>query len=158
MKWQLAAYLVKLSRFGMLLALSLWVGAAFAMFLSTPVLFKRLARPEAGEIAGAMLRRVDWLLVVCIVLVVVGLGFRIVRDGTAPPASLAGPIAAMVASRLVSAFAVAPAIRALRPRLRDANAPATDAERAAFGRLHGASMTLMTLEIVLGVWTLFAIS
>lgn len=152
-------YLVQWARFGMLLALALWMGTAIGLMLTTPVLFKRLERDQAGDIAGLMLGRADrFFLFFCIPLLAAGVGFRIVSDGSAPPLTFAALVGGMALSRLIAALAVAPGIRALRPRLRDANAPATDAEKAAFRRLHGASMLLMTLEIVLGGYALFVLS
>ena len=150
--------LVVVSRFALLLPLALWVGGGVALFLLTPVLFKRLERAQAGEVAGAVLRRADALFLACILLEVVGLAFRSYVDRAAPPAALVVPLGAMMASRLVSSLAVAPAARALRTRMRDANAPATDAERTAFGRLHALSTVLLAVEVMLGTYALFALS
>ena len=56
------------------------------------------------------------------------------------------------------ALVVGPAHRALRARMRDANAPASDAERDVFGRLQNAWLLLLTLEVCVGLYALYAVS
>jgi hypothetical protein len=153
-----ALALVVGARFGLLLGLALWTGVAVATLALAPVLYAKLERAQADEVAGALFVRVDRLLLGALGLLVVTLGARVVLDGAAPPGTLLLPIAGMGGSRLVGAFAMAPALRALRGRVRDANAPASEAERSAFHRLHGAWLLLLTLEACLGLYALFAAS
>jgi hypothetical protein len=153
-----ALALVVAARFGLLLGMALWLGLVVGALLIVPVLFKRLARPQAHDVIGAVLHRVDRLLLGAMALVLLALGSRMVLDRAAPPGSLALPVACMVASRLIGALVMGPAGRALHARLQDANAPASDAERGAFDRLHAASLILLTLEACLGLYALFAVS
>lgn len=153
-----ALALVVAARFCLLLGLTLWTGLAVATLILAPVLYTKLERAQADDVAGALFTRVDRLLLGALLLLAIALSARVVLDHAAPPGSLLLPLAVMAGSRLVGAFVVGPALRALRARLRDANAPASDAERQAFGRLHGAWLVLLTLEVCLGLYALFAAS
>jgi hypothetical protein len=153
-----ALALVVASRFGLLLGLTVWTGLALATLALAPVVYAKLERAQADDVAQALFARVDRLLLGALGLLVVALGLRTVVDHAAPPGSLLLPLAGMTGSRLVAAFAVSPALRALRGRMGDANAPASEAERAAYGRLHGAWLILLTLEVCLGLYALFAAS
>jgi hypothetical protein len=153
-----ALALVVGTRFGLLVGLALWTGLAVATLTLAPIVYARLPRAQADEVAGALFARVDHLLLGALGLLVLTLGARVVLDRAAPPGTLLLPIAAMAGSRLVAAFAVAPALRALRTRLGDTTGPASEAERGAFHRLHGAWLVLLTLEACLGLYALFAAS
>jgi hypothetical protein len=153
-----ALALVVAARFGLLLGLAAWFGLTLASLLLNPVLFKKLARPQAHEVAGALAARIDRVLLAAIALVLLALGARMVLDRAAPPSGVVLPIAGMIGSRLIGALVVGPAGRALHARVQDANAPANDAERGAFERLHAASIILLTLEACLGLYALFSVS
>lgn len=146
------------SRFGLLLGLALWTGLALATLALAPVIYAKLERAQADDVGQALFARVDRLLLGALALLLLALGGRAAVDQAVPPGSLLIPLAGMAGSRLVAAFAVGPAFRALRGRMGDSNAPATDAERVAFGRLHGAWILLLTLEACLGLYALFAVS
>jgi hypothetical protein len=146
------------ARFGLLLGLALWTGLSVATLTLAPIVYAKLPRGQADEVAGALFARVDRLLLGALGLLVLTLGARVVLDRAAPPGTLMLPIAGMGASRLVAAFAVSPAHRALRGRLGDTSAPASEAERGAFHRLHGTWLVLLTLEACLGLYALFAAS
>jgi hypothetical protein len=146
------------ARFGLLLGLAVWTGVAIATLALAPVVYAKLERAQADDVAGALFARVDRLLLGALGLLILTMGARVVLDRAAPPGSLLLPLAGMAGSRLVAAFAVGPAHRALRGRLRDANAPSSEAERSAFLRLHGAWLVLLTLEVCLGLYALFAAS
>jgi hypothetical protein len=165
--------LVGASRFGLLLGLSLWLGLGAALVAQLP-LFARPA-PAApggaaisGELVGAVVRRLERLLFFAMVLVIGGLAARVVLDRAAPPTTLLVPVAGMSISRLLGALAVSPSLRALRGRLADpANAAlapppppaaATPAERTAFSRLDSARRLLLTLEVCLALYALYAIA
>ena len=146
------------ARFGLLLGLCVWTGLALATLALAPVVYAKLEKAQADDVAGALFARVDRLLLGALGLLAVALATRVVLDRAAPPSSLLLPLAGMTGSRLVAAFAVSPALRALRARLGDANAPASEAERNAHGRLHGAWLVLLTAEVCLGLYALFAAS
>jgi hypothetical protein len=154
----LALALVVASRFGVVAGLALWIAAGVAALVAVPLLFRKLERARAEEVAAALLLRLDFVVLGAALVLLVSLGARIALDGAAPPRTLLLPIAGALLSRLVAALAVGPAYRALRIRLANANAPASDAERAAFGRLHGASLLLHTLELCLIFYALYAVS
>jgi hypothetical protein len=150
--------LVVASRFGLLLGLSLWLGLGVSLLLMLPIVERQLPSPQARELAGAVIARLDKVLLGAAALVLVGLAARVLIDRAAPPTSLVVPVAVMTLSRLLSALTVSPASRALLGRLRDANAPASEAERSAFSRLQGARGLLLALEVCLGFYALYAVS
>jgi hypothetical protein len=146
------------SRFSMLLGLALWLGLGAALLLVLPVLEKRLAAPQAGELSAAICGRLERVLFLAMALVLVGLGARMAVDRAAPPASLIAPVAAMGLSRLLSALAVSPSLRALLSRPRDASTPASADERSAVSRLSGARGLLLSLEVCLCLYAFLAVS
>lgn len=146
------------SRFGLLVSLAVWTGLAVSVLLLAQVLAAKLERPQSDEVAQAVFQRADQVLLGAIVLLGLALAARAWLDRSAPAGMLLLPIAVMVGSRLCAAFALAPALRALRGRMLDANAPASESERAAFRRLHGAWILLLALEACLGLYALFSIS
>jgi hypothetical protein len=150
--------LVVASRFGLLLGLALWVGLGIALLLLLPVVQRQLPAAQADDVVGAAVRKVETVLYIAAALVMIALGARVLLDRAAPPTTLVLPVMGMIISRLLSALAVSPSVRALRQRLRDANAPATDAERSAFGRLEGARRLLLSLEVCLALYALYAIA
>ena len=145
-------------RFASLLALTLWIGLAVGALVMVPVLYRSLQRPQAHEMAAPMLARADRVLLGALLLLIVGLGVLSAVGREWPSAHLLGALAVMTGLRLIGSFAVGPAARALRGRVNDANAPASDAERRAFERLHSTSLLLLALEVGLGCYALFIIS
>jgi hypothetical protein len=156
--------LVGASRFGLLLGLALWLGLGVALCLQLPLFARRTGGAPAAALAAALLRRLELLLMVAVVIVVAGLVARVIIDRAAPPTTLVAPVAAMVLSRLLAAFAVSPSLRALHARLgpddavEAAPAGATPAERSAFGRLEAARRLLVTLEVCLALYAIYAIA
>jgi hypothetical protein len=153
-----AQALIVATRFGLLVGLTMWTGLALATLALAPVVYTKLERAQADDVAGALFARVDRLLLVALGLLLVSLAVQAVVEKSSPPGRLLLPLAGMAGSLLVAAFAVSPALRALRDRMRDANAPASEAERSAYGRLHSAWLVLLTLEVCLGLYALFVAS
>ncbi len=153
--------LVVVSRFGLLFGLALWVGLATALLLTLPVIERMLPQVKAREVGGAITQRLDVPLYGAVVLVIAALVARVLIDRAAPPGSLIVPVAVMTVARLLSALTLSPALRALLVRLGDeqGNTPsASDAGKAAFARLHSARGLLLTLELCLSLYALYAIS
>jgi hypothetical protein len=161
--------LVGASRFGLLLGLALWLGLGVALCLQLSLFARRTGGAPTAELAGALLRRLEISLLLAMILVIAGLLARVIIDRAAPPTTLVAPIAAMVLSRLLAALAVSPSLRVLHARLgssdeADAAAPAsppaaaTTAERSAFGRLESARRLLVTLEVCLALYAIYAIA
>jgi hypothetical protein len=146
------------SRFGLLFGLALWLGLGMAMVLTMPVIEKHLPQPQARELRDAITARLDGMLYVAVGLVVVALVARVYIDRAAPPSSLIIPVAVMTLARLLSALTFSPALRALLVRLRDENAPPSEAEKSAFVRLANARGLLLTLEVCLSLYALYAVS
>lgn len=142
----------------MLLGLALWLGLAAALLLVLPLVEKQLAAGQARELSAALCTRLERALFLAMALVLLGLGARMAIDRAAPPASLVVPVAAMAVSRLLSALAVSPGLRALLSRMRDGSAPPSADERSAFSRLSGARGLLLTLELCLCLYALLAVS
>jgi hypothetical protein len=149
---------IVVSRFGMLFGLALWVGLGVALLLTLPLVQKRLPAPQARELGDAITARLDGPLYLAVGLVVVAMVARVYIDRAAPPSSLVVPVAVMTLARLLSALTFSPALRALLVRLRDEKAPASEAERSAFGRLASARGLLLTLEVCLSLYALYAVS
>jgi hypothetical protein len=127
--------LVVASRFGMLLGLALWLGLSTALVLLLPAIERQLPPEQATPLSRALFLRGDLALVGAAALVLLGLGARVMIDQAAPPTSIALPVAAMTLVRVVSlSFVVlrrpAPAVRSL----------------------------LMTLEVCLSLYSLYAVS
>jgi hypothetical protein len=150
--------LVVASRFGMLLGLALWVGLGTALLLILPVIERHLDLAKAREVSDAVTARLDVALFLAVLLVLVALASRVVIDRAAPPAGLILPVAIMTVARLLSALTFSPALRALLMRMRDEAAPASDAEKSAFARLASARGLLLTLEVCLSLYALYAVS
>jgi hypothetical protein len=146
------------SRFGMLFGLALWVGLGIALLLTLPIVQKHLPPPKAREVGDAITARLDLVLYAAVGLVVVALAARVFIDRAAPPGSLIIPVAVMTVARLLSALTLSPALRALLVRLGDEQASASDAEKGAFTRLAGARSLLLTLEVCLSLYALYAVS
>jgi hypothetical protein len=123
-----------------------------------PVIEKHLPQPQARELRDAITARLDGMLYVAVGLVVVALVARVYIDRAAPPSSLIIPVAVMTLARLLSALTFSPALRALLVRLRDENAPPSEAEKSAFVRLANARGLLLTLEVCLSLYALYAVS
>jgi hypothetical protein len=145
-------------RYGALLALTVWIGLALGALIMVPALFRSLERPQAHEMAAPMLARADRVLLGALALLIVSLGVLSSAGHAWPPSHLLGTLAVMAGLRLIGSFAVGPAARALRTRVHDANAPASNDERRAFERLHATSLLLLALEVGLGCYALFVIS
>jgi hypothetical protein len=150
--------LVVASRFGMLLGLALWLGLGLALLLALPVVEKHLPAPKSREVGDAVTARLDGMLYLAVLFVVLGMGARIFIDRAAPPSSLVIPVAVMTLARLLSALTFSPALRAMLVRLGDEKAPASDAEKSAFTRLANARGLLLTLEVCLALYALYAVS
>jgi hypothetical protein len=122
--------LVVASRFGMLLGLALWLGLATALVLLLPSIEKRLPAAEAEPLMRALILRGDLALIGAVVLVVIALAARVLIDRAAPPGSVVLPVAAMAAVRVAAVVIRRPAARGL----------------------------LLTLEVCLGLYALYAVS
>ncbi len=122
--------LVVASRFGMLLGLALWLGLATALVLLLPLIERRLPADQAAPLSRALILRGDVALVAAAVLVLLGLGARVLIDRAAPPSSIVGPVAAMALTRVVAVLIRRPAARGI----------------------------LLTLEVCLALYALYAVS
>jgi len=135
-----------------------WVGLALGALVMVPALYRSLERPQAHEMAAPMLARADRVLLGALALLIVALGVLSAAGQAWPSGHLLAALAAMTGLRLIASFAVGPAARAMRGRMHDANAPASNEERRAFERLHGTSLLLLAIEVGLGCYALFILS
>ena len=145
-------------RYGALLGLTVWIGLALGALIMVPALFRSVERPQAHEMAAPMLARADRVLLGALVLLVVSLGVLAGVARAMPSGHLLVALAVMTGLRLIGSFAVGPAARAMRSRVHDANAPASNDERQAFERLHATSLLLLAIEAALGCYALFTLS
>ncbi len=150
--------LVVASRFGLLFGLALWLGLGIALLSILPVVQKHLPAAKAREMGDAITARVDRLLYLAVALVIVAVASRVVIDRAAPPSSVVVPIAVMTLVRMLCALTFSPALRAFLVRMGDEASPPSDAEKNAFARLANARGLLLTLEVCLSLYALYAIS
>jgi hypothetical protein len=125
------------------LSLAIWFGGGIATMLATSAVFARAeSRRIAGDFAGAILRRTNFLREAAVVVFVVAvlLGAR-----GASTWSGAGCVLLQLAAIPVDA-----ATRKLRRELGGSVEALTadDARRRRFGALHGVAMLLLLLQIV----------
>lgn len=118
----------------MLFGLALWVGLGVATLLILSV-FERHLEPhldpdKSREVQSAVLRRLQAALYLAVVLVIVALAARVVIDRAAPPTGLVVPVAIMTMARLLSAWA----------------------------RLASVRQLLLSLEVCLSLYALYAVS
>jgi hypothetical protein len=105
-----------------------------------------------------MLARADRVLLGALVLLILSLGVLAAVARAMPSGHLLIALAVMTGLRLIGSFAVGPAARAMRGRVNDANAPASNDERRAFERLHATSLAMLAIEAALGGYALFILS
>ena len=153
-------------RFLALVSLACWIGGLAALGLfAAPSLFAMLqahdpsgGREMAGAIFGTIFLRFQYAALAAGVLLLVSIGFRAAL-GPRPRHFKARLwiAAAMLAASVATAFVIAPRIDAIRLATAGAvaNLPAGDAQRVAFGRLHGLSSGLMLLTIAFGLGLLW---
>jgi uncharacterized membrane protein len=145
-----------LIRFMWLFALALWVGGGAAVaFLAAPAVFARAgSRRRAGEIVGAILRRLDLTVLVLAPFALAGPVLEAVWTGQAlgSVAVPLGLVGGMTALGLFSRLALTPRIARLRDELGDDldRVPKEDPRRRAFGKLHGFSVLCLLGQLLLG--------
>jgi Domain of unknown function (DUF4149) len=142
-----------------LILLSLWLGAAgFFSAGVAPALFAVLpTRTLAGAAVGRMLPIVFYAgIVVGVVLVVLQVSAR--RQWTFGAREMAGVV--MLGACSVAQFVVSPRIERLRSEIGGPleSLTASDARRAAFGRLHGISVGWLGLAMIAAVVALVVAS
>lgn len=130
-----------------LLIVVLWVGSLWAVgYIVAPTLFATLPdRTLAGTIAGRLFRVEAWISLACASVLLL----LILRDKRKLPnfKSCLILVCAMLACTLIGYFGLQPFMAALRE---GAGGLASDAARARFGMLHGASSAIFLVQSVLG--------
>jgi hypothetical protein len=94
--------LVVASRFGMLLGLALWLGLGAGALMAVTTVSRRLPAGNDGTLVAALVSRFDRWLLLAVVLVLVGLGARVLIDRSAPPSGIALPLLAMTVIRVLA--------------------------------------------------------
>lgn len=137
-----------------LLVAVLWVGSLWTVgYIVAPTLFATLEdRALAGSIAGRLFRVEAWVSLVCAAILVL----LMLRDKAAQPNLRACLIlaGAMLACTLIGYFGLQPFMAALRE---GPGGLASDAARAKFGMLHGASSAIYLVQSALGAWLVLKI-
>ena len=135
------------------LALALWVGGMSVFtFVVTPVIFRTQTRDSAGKIVGALF---PVYFRFCLGITIVALVARAASGRAFTGArQLAGTFLVVFCLAIVSyhTFGVAPRMAEVRETIVSMETtPEEDPARREFSRLHGLSMTLNLVVIVLGV-------
>ena len=143
------------------LALSLWIGGiTFLSAVAAPAAHSSIAsRAVAGQIVGKILKRLNRVEIICclILLATSFLSFRFVRERQHWLCYLILIIVLMGILTLYYAFYLTPRLEAIK-----ANVPTFDslapghASKVEFNRLHKLYVQLMSLNLVLGLGTLYA--
>jgi hypothetical protein len=142
-------------RFGVGLALAVWLGGAVAIgSIVAPSAFAVLSAGDAASLVGETLRRFHIVTYAAGIALVGGLaGMALV--GPRPRAFAWRLLTAglMLAATLASGLWVDTRIRTMRTEIGVpvSSLPTGDARRAAFGRLHGLSTLLMGMTVLGGV-------
>ncbi len=141
-------------------ALALWLGGlAFAVFVAAPVTFETLpTRAEAGHLVGRMLRRFERFALPCLGLLAAtgGAKFALFENPTPPILLRYALLFAAALAALISSLWLSPTLAELRARLDPIDAvPEEDPARRRFRTLHGLSMALSLLQLLLGAGVLF---
>ena len=153
-------------RYAYLLALVIWVGGLVALGgIAAPALFSALTgaqgiagREMAGLAFGAVLRRFHLVAYACGALMLASLA-AMAALGPRPArfALRVGVVLVMGALTLYSGLVVSPRVEHLRTAIGGpvAALPASDPQRAEFGRLHGISTLLLGATAAAGLLLLF---
>ncbi|MFQ5893989.1 MAG: DUF4149 domain-containing protein [Nitrospinota bacterium] len=144
-----------------LLSVSLWVGSvAFASFVATPVIFRILPRPQAGDVVAAIFPTYYWVGHVCgaVALVTLLVAVGLAGGWTLRTGAVGALLVFMLAANLYAGFVVQPQVHQARAELRalpsgPATAPPAQL-KAAFNRLHARSVQLNAVVLVGGLLVL----
>jgi len=134
------------------LGLSIWIGGALALgAITAPALFRKLPRPDAGAIFGAVLRRFARLRLAALVAVIAAAAVKhVVWETHARNAWIALRWAAICFMAFAVLYEIAFLERAIEAR-RVALTPElaeTDPQRRAFGVLHRRAEGLMKAAVL----------
>jgi len=149
-------------RFLLVFTLGTWVGAGlFVSLVVAPAAFRLLPAPDlAGVLVGASLTRLHLMGIgaglLFLVLAAAGGAISQLKVGR----SALALVALMIVLTAASEFGVTPRMYALRVQMAAAHGsiagtPREDPVRAAFGRLHGVSMSLELVTLLSGLAAFF---
>jgi hypothetical protein len=144
------------ARFSTLLGLALWIGIPVAVLVQSRIIGRNLAKPQTQDLMSLLIPSFDRLLLVAFALVLVGQAMSVSLSRTLPPGHQLMVLGSMVGLRLIGAFAISAALRALRLRVREPNV--TESDRRAFTRLYGTSHLLIGVEAACAILFLFQTS
>jgi hypothetical protein len=138
----------------------LWVGSLLAVgYLVAPAIFSTMTdRQAAGMVAGSVFRLEAYLsLIVCIALIV--LANLLVNRGLNQFRFIRWLLLAMLLCSMAAAFIFIPWMNALRDDALLQGMPVMLSPSATlFGRLHGASSILFTLQSLLGIFLVWRLT
>jgi len=138
----------------------LWVGSLLAVgYLVAPAIFSTMTdRQAAGMVAGSVFRLEAYLsLIVCIALMV--LANLLVNRGLNQFRFIRWLLLAMLLCSMAAAFIFIPWMNALRDDALLQGMPVMLSPSATlFGRLHGASSILFTLQSLLGIFLVWRLT
>lgn len=143
------------------LALAFWIGGSVVTtFIVAPTVFaKAPSRALAGELVGEILKRQGWLVLGCLLVLAATGGARAALwENAVWPITLRYALLALaILVTGVGITLVDPAIRRLRERLGRPidEVPVDDPGRQAFRKLHGLSMLLNLVQLILASLVLF---
>lgn len=141
-------------KYAHMLTLVIWIGSIiFFSFIGAPSIFKTLDRQTAGDVVGAIFPKYFLIWQVCAVLGVLTLFYIGVKTGFS--SSVKAGLLTLVLMGGVTAYSSlvnAPQARDVKYQMRtETDDAAKEALRKKFGRLHGISMALNILTLVMGL-------
>ena len=141
-----------------LLSLVVWIGSiVFFSFIGAPTIFKTLDRQTAGDVVGAIFPKYFTLWQVCSVLAAITVAYIGLKEGFG--VYLKTGLALLVLMGAITAYSSmvnAPAAREVKAEIRaEADESAKAELKKKFAKLHGVSMVLNLMTLVLGLALLY---
>ncbi|MFQ5598132.1 MAG: DUF4149 domain-containing protein [Nitrospiria bacterium] len=136
------------------LSIGIWIGSiVFFTFVAAPKIFKALPRQMAGDVVGRIFPQYYKIGLVCGAISIVTL---ILMPSPVRPVGRILVLSMMVLLTAYAVFRVGPRVRRLKNELKEAKAGVErEMKERAFRRLHGFSMVLNMIVLMVGFVFLF---
>jgi uncharacterized membrane protein len=141
-----------------LLSLATWLGSViFFSFVAAPSIFKNFERKMAGDIVGAIFPKYFFVNEICIIVAIITLAILGIKtDMTAAVKTGLILLGIALAFASYSGFANGPKARAVKAEIRAEKDESKIATlKKTFGKLHGISMAINVLNLLIGLGILF---
>ncbi len=142
--------MVSVLHFIHLLSIVIWIGSIiFFSFIAAPAIFKMLPRETAGDLVAKIFPQYYKLGCLCAVVALATL--LSLSEGAGSDTGRLVALGLMTLLTFFSAFRVGPKVRLLKADLRAAEGAAREEKQKQFSRLHGFSMILNMIVLLVGL-------